>query len=153
MKYWPHLYAPQLPPETPPGASGGMPHPVQPTSPDLGEGGSDSGQLTPTGGGGTAASAAAAAAAAAAATAASLADYNQSTSKGHEILSQVRKDSWITLDRHKHFGGRISWVHFLRRSMCCGLKKPRFSKTNYCGDQPLLFYKRYTYKKFLLQYM
>ena len=67
-----------------------MPHPVQPTSPDLGEGGSDSGQLTPTGGGGTAASAAAAAAVAAAATAASLADYNQSTSKGHEILSQVR---------------------------------------------------------------
>ena len=89
-KYWSHLYALQLPPETPPAASGGMPHPVQPTSPDLGEGGSDSGQLTPTGGGGTAASAAAAAAAAAAATAASLADYNQSTSKGHEILSQVR---------------------------------------------------------------
>jgi len=127
---------PQLPPETPPAASGGMPHPVQPTSPDLGEGGSDSGQLTPTGGGGTAASAAAAAAAAAAATAASLADYNQSTSKGHEILSQVYQQSQLPIRlmpvRNRKYPNRPSKTPVHERPYACPVSDcdRRFSRSD-----------------------
>ena len=114
---------PQLshPPETPPLTQ-------MTTSPGPEQGSDGSGQQTPTGG--------AAGSSSAASTPATLADYNQSTSKGHEILSQVYQQSQLPIRlmpvRSRKYPNRPSKTPVHERPYACPVSDcdRRFSRSD-----------------------